>query len=77
MASNDVLKNNSHLLAKSFNQPTYQTVQQALKTISDVKIQNFCEQLKNQAKIIYLTYFKPIDITVTVTSSTVENESHD
>lgn len=45
--------------------------------ISDDKIQNFCEQLKNQAKIIYLTYFKPIDITVTVTSSTVENESHD
>ena len=38
MASNDVLKNNSHLLAKSFNQPTYQTVQQALKTISDVNI---------------------------------------
>ena len=38
MISKDALKNQSTHLAKSFNQPTHQTVQDALKTITDAQV---------------------------------------
>lgn len=51
MASKDILKNHSHLLAKSFNQPTHQTVQQALQHISDAQI-NVPDPTKGNQRLI-------------------------
>lgn len=45
--------------------------------ISDKKIVSWIDMLKKQVKIIYLTYLKPRDVRVIVSSQTVEQEEHD
>jgi len=51
MISKDALKNQSNHLAKSFNQPTHQTVQDALKTITDAQI-NVPDPCKGNQRLI-------------------------
>lgn len=45
--------------------------------ISDSNIRSWMEQFKRDAKILFLTYVKPVDYTVTITSQTIEKEIHD
>lgn len=51
MVSKDVLKNQSNHLVKSFDQPTHQTVQDALKTITDAQI-NCPDECKGNQRLI-------------------------
>lgn len=45
--------------------------------ISDKRIKDWMEQFKQDAKILFLTFVKPIDYTVIITSQTIESERHD
>jgi hypothetical protein len=45
--------------------------------ISDKKIKEWMEQFKQDAKVLFLTFVKPIDYTVVITSQTIEKEIHD
>lgn len=45
--------------------------------ISDKRMREWMEQFKRDAKILYLTYVKPVDWTVVITSETIEREHHD
>lgn len=45
--------------------------------ISETKIKRWAEQFKQDAKVLYLTYVKPVDFSVIITSTTVERENHD
>lgn len=51
MVSKDLLKNQSNRLAKSFNQPTHQTVKDAWQTITDAQI-NCPDECKGQQRLI-------------------------
>lgn len=45
--------------------------------ISDEKIKMWTENFKEDVKILYLTFCKPVDISVEINSRTVEREIHD
>ncbi len=45
--------------------------------ISDKKIREWIEQFREDAKILFLTYVKPVDYSVVITSQTIERETHD
>lgn len=45
--------------------------------ISESRMRDWIAKFKEQVKIIYLTYIKPIDVRVTFNTQTVESEFHD
>src|SRR5579864_4810531 len=45
--------------------------------ISENKIKRWAEQFKQDAKVLFLTYVKPVDFSVIITSTTIERENHD
>ncbi len=45
--------------------------------VSDEKIFSWIANLKQQAKILYLTYLKPVDVEVNISTQTVEKQKHD
>ena len=44
--------------------------------ISPEKLQEYSTSFKQQIKIFYLTYCKPISVETTITAETIEKESH-
>ena len=45
--------------------------------VSDQKIRNWLQKFNEQIKILYLSYCKPINISLVITSETIEREMHD
>ena len=45
--------------------------------ISEDKITEYLQNFKQQVKMLFLTYMKPINISVIINTSTVEVENHD
>lgn len=45
--------------------------------ISEVRIKNWIQKFNEQIKILYLSYCKPINISISITSEIVEREFHD
>ena len=45
--------------------------------VSDQKIRNWLQKFNEQVKILYLSYCKPINISLVISSETVEREFHD
>jgi len=45
--------------------------------VSEDKIVNWVARLKEQIKALYLTHLKPVNMSVTFSTTTVENDSHD
>lgn len=44
--------------------------------VSEQKLQEWVRLLKEQVKIIYLSYIKPVDMVVDITANTVERDIH-
>lgn len=45
--------------------------------ISEDKINEYISRFKEQIKMIYLTYMKPVSVSITFSTCTVETEDHD
>ena len=45
--------------------------------VSDQKIRTWLQRFNEQIKILYLSYCKPINISLVITSETIEREMHD
>ncbi len=45
--------------------------------VSEQKLKEWIIKFREQIKVIYLTYFKPLNISVVISSQTVEVEEHD
>jgi hypothetical protein len=71
----DGLPNLTMLLAENLKSGV--TFQFPPMPISDTKIKEWMEQFKKDAKVLFLTYVKPVDYSVIITSQTIECERHD
>lgn len=45
--------------------------------LAEDKIMDYISKFKEQIKMIYLTYMKPVSVSVTFSTETVETENHD
>ena len=70
----DDFPNLSMLLAKDIQNGA--TFNFGLIAVSDERLKEWLINLKTQVKVLYLTYIKPFDVEVDITSETVERERH-
>ena len=65
------------LLAENLNNNEVVTFKFGFLPISNEKTVDWIKKFKEQVKILYLTYCKPINHTIEINSKTIENETHD